>query len=137
VNADPMRLLSGRPWVQVESLEATDLSAVRNLLDRTLNDHAPAGLGRGLDPVDLEGGLARQQHRSEFRPARRTEDDRLRTAIENVGDWTNKRRRTPVRRTHRQPAEPRQGQKLDALVPLELSEPNSRLRLGIWHDPKY
>jgi hypothetical protein len=130
-----MRLLSGRPRVQLESLEATDLSAVRNLLDRTVNDYAPAGLGRRLDPV--EGGLARQQHCRELRPARRTEHDRPRAPIEDVGDRTNDRRCTPVRRTHRQPAKPCQRQKLDALVPLELREPNSRLRLGIWHGLKY
>src|SRR5438874_1778800 len=121
-DADPMRLLSRRPRVQLKSLEAVDLGGVLDLLDRTLDDHAPAGLGCGLDPVDLERGLARQQQRREFRPACRTEDDRLRAAIEDVGDRTNDRRRTPVRRTHRQPAEPRQGQELDALGALELCD---------------
>src|SRR5580765_1469111 len=113
--------------MQLESLEALDLGGVRDLLDRTLDDHAPAGLRCRFDPVDFEGRLARQQERGEFRSACRTEDDRLRAAIEDVGDRTNDRRRSPFRRTHRQPAEPRQTQEFDALVALELYELTSRL----------
>ena len=59
------------------SRSTVDLGSVLDLFDRTLDNHAPTSLGCGLDAIDLEGGLARQQQRSEFRPACRTEDNRL------------------------------------------------------------
>src|SRR5881394_1904103 len=84
--ADPVRLLAGRPWAQLELLDALDLSRAPDLVDRAHDDHAPAGLGHGLDRIDLEGGLAGEQQGRELRSARGPEDDRLRPAIEDVRD---------------------------------------------------
>src|SRR6266576_4282307 len=74
--ADPVRLLAGRPRAQPELLDAADLSWVPDLVDGTHDDHAPAGLGHGLDRIDLEGGMAGKQQGRELRSARRPEDDR-------------------------------------------------------------
>src|SRR5438067_2465331 len=83
---DPMVLVTGRPRLKSERLDAPLLSRVRDLLGHAVDDHAPADSPDRVDAVDLECRPYRAEQGEQLESGPGADQHRLRRFVEDVVD---------------------------------------------------
>jgi hypothetical protein len=99
-----------RPWVQREFAQACQLVRVGDLDGLTADQHAPAGTGRGVGPIDLERDTAAPARGVELGSLVGAEDHHV--AVE---DEVDRKHRRPEVVHHCHPAQALAGQQREAL----------------------